>query len=181
MDLDALNKVAKAMVAPGKGILAADEVRAAPSRSASTPSASNAPRTTGATIANCCFARPRRWNHVSGVILYDETIRQNAKDGTPLVKMIEKAGSIPGHQGRRRHQAPARLPERAHHHGLDRLARPAAEVLRARRPLRQVAGGDRHRRRHPDAHLRHANAHALARYAALCQERRSFRSSSRKC
>jgi len=43
-------------------------------------------------------------SHISGVILYDETLRQKAKDGTPLAKVIESTGALPGHQGRRRHK-----------------------------------------------------------------------------
>jgi fructose-bisphosphate aldolase class I len=96
MDLDALNKVATAMVAPGKGILAADE-------------SSGTIKKRFDTIGTECTEDNRRdyreflfrsteamRNHISGVILYDETIWQNAKDGTPLVKVIEQAGSIPG-------------------------------------------------------------------------------------
>ena len=51
-------------------------------------------------------------NHISGVILYDETIRQKAKDGTPLAKIIADAGRAARHQGRRRRQAAAVLPRR---------------------------------------------------------------------
>ena len=94
MDLDQLNKVATAMVAPGKGILAADE-------------SSGTIKKRFDTIGTECTEDNRRdyreflfrsteamRNHISGVILYDETIWQNAKDGTPLVKIIEQAGSI---------------------------------------------------------------------------------------
>ena len=108
--------------------------------------------------------------YISGVILYDETIWQKAKDGTPLVKLIEKAGVDPRHQGRQGRQAAAGLPGEVITEGLDGLARAAGEVLRARRHVRQVARGDRHRRRASRATTAiKANAHALARYAALCQ------------
>jgi fructose-bisphosphate aldolase class I len=50
--------------------------------------------------------------YISGVILYDETIRQKAKDGTPLVEIIKKAGSIPGIKVDEGHQAAAELPGR---------------------------------------------------------------------
>ena len=86
------------------------------------------------------------------------------------------------HQGRRRHQAAAELPGRTRHHRPRQARRPAAEILRAGRALRQMAGGDRHRRRHPDPHL-HLRQCACA--GALCRalpgRRRSCRSSSRKC
>src|SRR3982750_348154 len=96
MNLAELNKVAEAMVAPGRGILAADE------------SSSTIKKRFDAISAEPT-ADPRRdyrelmfratdamKNYISGVILYDETIHQNAKDGTPLVKLIQQAGSIPG-------------------------------------------------------------------------------------
>src|ERR1700758_4004500 len=96
MNLANLNKVAQAMVAPGKGILAADEssgtikkrfdaIKVAPTEESRRD------------YREMLFRSGEAMSkYVSGVILYDETIRQNAKDGTPLVKLIEQAGSIPG-------------------------------------------------------------------------------------
>src|SRR5438128_2239617 len=96
MNLAELNKVAEAMVAPGRGILAADE-------------SSNTIKQRFDAIGVESTADSRRdyremmfrtreamSKYVSGVILYDETIRQNARDGTPLVKIIEQAGALPG-------------------------------------------------------------------------------------
>ncbi len=62
-------------------------------------------------------------------------------------------GRDPRHQGRRRHQAAAVLPRRSGHRRPRQARRPAAEILRAGRALRQMARGDRHRRRHPELHL----------------------------
>ena len=94
MDLAELNRVAKAMVAPGKGILAADE------------SAGTAKKRFDAIGVECTEENRRDYRemlfrskgmaNISGVILFDETIRQKAKDGTPLVKVIEAAGTFPG-------------------------------------------------------------------------------------
>src|SRR5215212_1031398 len=96
MNLAELNKVAEAMVAPGRGILAADE------------SSGTIKKRFDSIGAECTGDTRRDYRemlfrssdamskHISGVILYDETIRQTAKDGTPLVKLIEKAGSLPG-------------------------------------------------------------------------------------
>src|SRR6202521_179039 len=96
MDLAELNKVANAMMAPGKGILAADE------------STGTIKRRFDGIGVECTEPNRRDYrellfrsaeamrNCVSGVILYDETIWQKAKDGTPLVKLIQQAGSVPG-------------------------------------------------------------------------------------
>ena len=166
MNLDELNKVALAMVAPGKGILAADESSGTIKKRFDAIGVENRPRTIAATIARCCSAQAEGMKHISGVILYDETIWQKAKDGTPLVDIIKKAGAHPRHQGRRRHQAAAELPGRSRHHRPRQARRPAAEILRAGRALRQMARGDRHRRRHSDPHL-HLRQCACA--GALCR------------
>ena len=108
--------------------------------------------------------------HISGVILYDETIRQKAKDGTALVKLIEAAGSIPGIK-----VDLGAKPLPFHHgetitEGLDGLAARLKDYyeLGARfakwRAVIDIAPGI------PTSSAIKANAHALARYAALCQE-----------
>ena len=67
------------------------------SRSASTRSASTRPKTSRRDYREMLFRTNEAMSkYISGVILYDETIRQNAKDGTPLVKLIEQAGALPG-------------------------------------------------------------------------------------
>src|SRR5262252_8683149 len=96
MNLAQLNKVAEAMVAPGRGILAADESSGTIKKrfdSIGADSTADNRRDYRELLFRSTEAMA---NHISGVILYDETIRQNAKDGTPLVKVIEKAGSLPG-------------------------------------------------------------------------------------
>src|SRR3974377_970330 len=96
MNLSECNRRAPALVRPGAGILAADE---------STGTIKKRFDAIGveSTADNRRDYREMlfRWReamgkYISGVILYDETIRQNAKDGIPLVKVIEKVGSIPG-------------------------------------------------------------------------------------
>src|SRR4030042_4274773 len=95
MNLADLNKIAEAMVAPGKGILAADE------------SSGTIKKPFDAINVECTednrrdyremlFRASEGMRHISGVILYDETIWQKGKDGTPLVEIIKKAGSLPG-------------------------------------------------------------------------------------
>src|SRR6266852_3222987 len=96
MDLAQLNKVAEAMVAPGKGILAADESSSTIKKrfdSIGVESTADNRRDYRELLFRSTEAMSRR---ISGVILYDETIRQQAKDGTPLVKLIEEAGALPG-------------------------------------------------------------------------------------
>src|SRR5579871_6255394 len=96
MNLSELNEVAEAMVAPGKGILAADESTGTIKKrfdALGVESTSDTRRDYRELLFRSGEAMSK---YISGVILYDETIRQSARDGTPLVKLIEQAGSIPG-------------------------------------------------------------------------------------
>src|SRR6266508_2387849 len=96
MNLAELNKIANAMVAPGKGILAADESSGTIKKrfdAIGVESTEDKRRDYREMLFRSTEAMK---NHISGVILYDETIWQKAKDGTPLVKLIEQAGVIPG-------------------------------------------------------------------------------------
>src|ERR1700730_7288871 len=96
MDLAELNKVAKAMVAPGKGILAADESSSTIKKRFDAIGVDSTPDSRRDYREFLFRTSPAMKEHISGVILYDETIRQKAKDGTPLVKLIEQAGGLPG-------------------------------------------------------------------------------------
>src|SRR3954462_7116327 len=95
MDIATLSATAKALVAPGKGILAADESGGTVKKRFDSISEEvteekhrhkPAQLVTAKNIGDC----------ISGVILFDETIRQDAADGTPLVKMLDSQGIIPG-------------------------------------------------------------------------------------
>src|SRR5919109_3662378 len=96
MNLAELNKVAQAMVAPGRGILAADESSGTIKKRFDAIGVNNTEDNRRDYRELMFRTNEAMSKYVSGVILYDETIRQKAKDGTPLVKIIEKAGSIPG-------------------------------------------------------------------------------------
>src|SRR6478609_5897687 len=96
MNLAELNKIALAMVTPGKGILAADESSGTIKKrfdAIKTESTADSRRDYREMLFRSSEAMK---NHISGVILYDETIRQKAKDGTPLPKVIEASGALPG-------------------------------------------------------------------------------------
>ena len=174
MNLTALNKIAVAMVAPGKGILAADESSGTIKKrfdSINVESTADNRRDYREMLFRTEEAMSE---HISGVILYDETIRQNAKDGTPLVKLIEAAGSIPGIKVDGGAVDLAGAPGEKITEGLDGLRGRLKEYydLGARfakwRAVIDIGrGGDRSM---PSYLCLRSNMHALARYAALCQE-----------
>ncbi len=111
MNLVELNKVAETMVAPGKGILAADESTGTIKKRFDAIGVESTPISRRDYREMLFRSNEAMSENISGVILYDETIRQNAKDGTPLVKLIAQVRRGPRHQGRQGHQAPALLPQ----------------------------------------------------------------------
>jgi fructose-bisphosphate aldolase, class I len=168
MNLDELNKVAQAMVAPGKGILAADESSGTIKKRFD---AIGVESTEGnrRDYREMLFRSSEGMKHISGVILYDETIWQKAKDGTPLVELIKKAGAIPGIKVDEGTKPLPMCPGELITIGLDKL------VDRLPKYYEQGARFAKWRAVidigpvMPSYACVHANAHALARYAALCQ------------
>jgi fructose-bisphosphate aldolase, class I len=165
-----LEDVAARLVAPGKGILAADESNGTCTRRFEALGIASSPETRRDYREMLFRTGEGMRNFVSGVILYDETIRQNAEDGTPLVKIISDAGSIPGIKVDAGTKPLALAPGEIITEGLDGLRERLKEYygLGARfakwRAVINIGPGM------PSANAIHANAHALARYAALCQE-----------
>jgi fructose-bisphosphate aldolase, class I len=169
MNLADLNQVAIALVTPGKGILAADESTGTIKKrfdAIKVESTEDSRRD----YREMLFRSQEAMSHyISGVILYDETIWQNAKDGTPLVKLIEQAGSIPGIKVDEGTQDLPNCPGELVTVGLDRLAERLKKYYErgARfakwRAVIDIASGI------PSMTAISVNAHALARYAALCQ------------
>ncbi|MBR2536750.1 MAG: fructose-bisphosphate aldolase class I [Hyphomicrobium sp.] len=167
-----LEDIALALVAPGKGILAADESSGTIKKrfdKINTVSTEDSRRDYREMLFRSTDAMK---NYVSGVILYDETIRQKAKDGTTLVDIMKAAGSIPGIKvdtGAKPLAGPTSKIETITE-GLDGLRERLAEYhkLGARfakwRAVITIADGL------PTWNCVKANSHALARYAALCQE-----------
>src|SRR5271166_3210315 len=96
MNLAQLNKTAEAMVAPGRGIFAADESTSTIKKRFDSIGVDSTPDNRRDYRELLFRSTEAMSKYISGVILYDETIRQTAKDGTPLVKVIERAGSLPG-------------------------------------------------------------------------------------
>ena len=118
------------------------------------------------------FRSPEMAKYISGVILYDETIRQNAKDGTPLVKLIEKAGAIPGIKVDKGTKPLPFCANEVVTEGLDGLRERLVEYrglgARFAKWRAVIDVGQEHGL--PSYACVKANAHALARYAAICQD-----------
>jgi fructose-bisphosphate aldolase, class I len=170
MNLADLNKIALAMVAPGKGILAADESTGTIKKrfdAINVASTEETRRDYREMLFRCSEAMSR---HISGVILYDETIWQNAKDGTPLIKIIEQSGVIPGIKVDEGTQPLPECPGELVTVGLDKLAERLKKYYeRGARFAKWRAVIDIGGHSIPSMTAIHVNAHALARYAALCQ------------
>ena len=171
MNLTELNKIAAAMVAPGRGILAADESSGTIKKRFDAIGVEST-AATRRDYREMLFRSTEMAKYISGVILYDETIRQNAADGTPLVKLIEKAGAIPGIKVDKGTKPLPFCANEVVTEGLDGLRERLKEYrgLGARfAKWRAVIDiGERHVM--PSYTCIKANAHALARYAALCQD-----------
>ena len=171
MNLANLNKVALAMVAPGKGILAADESSGTIKKrfdAINVASTEESRRDYREMLFRSGEAMAR---HISGVILYDETIWQNAKDGTPLVKIIEQSGAIPGIKVDEGTQALPNCPGELITVGLDKLAERLKKYYeRGARFAKWRAVINIDKDTIPSMTAIRANAHALGRYAALCQD-----------
>src|SRR6185295_7263583 len=160
-------KTANAMVAKGKGILAADESSGTIKKrfdAIGVESSENNRRDYREMLFRSADAMR---NNISGVILYDETIRQNAKDGTPLVKLIAAAGSLPGIKVDKGTKPLPFCPNEVITEGLDGWI-VEYRTLGARfakwRAVIDIGAGI------PTHTAINTNSHALARYAAICQE-----------
>jgi fructose-bisphosphate aldolase class I len=164
-----LDGVAQAMVAKDKGILAADESRGTIKKrfdKIKIESTEESRRT----YRELLFTTPGASDYISGVILYDETIRQKTKDGVSFADYLTRNGVIPGIKVDTGAKPMAGFPGETITEGLDGLRERLAEYykLGARfakwRAVIDIADGI------PTQTGINANAHALARYAALCQE-----------
>jgi fructose-bisphosphate aldolase class I len=167
--LDTMVRTAHELVAPGKGILAADE---------STPTIAKRLAAVGVesteetrrSYRQLLFGTAGLADHISGVILFDETVRQQGDDGTPFPEVLRRQGIVPGIKVDRGTTPLAGFPDEVVTEGLDglrpRLAEYAALGLRFAkwRAVLRIGEG------RPTPVAVEANTHALARYAALTQE-----------
>ena len=169
MQTDQLELTARALVAPEHGILAADESTGTIKKRFDSIGVESTEETRRA-YRELLFTTPGFGDYVSGVILYDETIRQSASDGTPFPQVLESAGAIPGIKVDTGAKDLALSPGEKVTEGLDGLRERVDEyvTLGARfakwRAVITIGDGL------PTDACIEANAHALARYAALCQE-----------
>ncbi len=169
MSIADLEKIAQKMVAPGKGILAADESSGTIKKRFDAIGVEST-ETSRRDYRELMFRTPAMKEFVSGVILYDETIWQDAADGTPLVKIIADTGAVPGIKVDEGTEALPGSPKELITKGLDGLSKRLPKYFErgARfakwRAVIDIGAGI------PTHNCVHANAHALARYAALCQQ-----------
>ncbi len=158
------------MVARGRGILAADESTGTIGKrfeSIGVASTADNRRDYREMLFRTGEAMSK---YISGVILYDETIRQNAKDGTPLVKLIEKAGALPGIKVDKGTTPLPFNPGEVVTEGLDGLRQRLVEYRGLGAKFAKWRAVYDIGPRMPSYSAIRANGHALARYAALCQD-----------
>jgi len=169
MTIDNLNAIANRMVAPGKGILAADESTASITKrfeSINLESTENNRRDYREMLFRSTEAMK---SCVSGVILFDETLRQKAADGTPLVKLIKDAGAVPGIKVDKGPKPLPFSPGETVTEGLDGLVERVAEYAKLGAEFAKWRAVIDVNDQIPSYNAINANAQALARYAAICQ------------
>jgi fructose-bisphosphate aldolase, class I len=169
MDVRELNETARALVAEGKGILAADESDGTIKKRFDSIGVESTEENRRS-YRQMLFTTAGAADHISGVILFDETIRQSADDGTPFPKVLARDGIIPGIKVDKGAKPLAGSPDEKVTEGLDGLRDRLVEYreLGARftkwRAVIEIGDGL------PTPYCLHVNAHALARYAALSQD-----------
>ena len=169
MSIEQLADIARAMVAPGKGIIAIDESNSTIAKRFAGVGIENTEENRRA-YRELLLTTPNLNQHISGAILFDETLRQSTKDGVPFAKVMMDNGIIPGIKVDKGTHALAGCPGEVVTEGLDGLrerrkeyAALGAKVAKWRAVI--TIGEDT-----PSGTCIDANVHALARYAALCQE-----------
>ncbi|MEN3315218.1 MAG: fructose-bisphosphate aldolase, class [Acidimicrobiaceae bacterium] len=169
MSANDLREIAQAMVAPGKGILAADESVATASKRLESIGV-EASAEVRRNYRDMLLTTAGLADHISGVILFDETFRQESKDGKAFPDMVADVGILPGIKVDTGAKELANAPGEKITEGLDGLRERIAEYVEKGAKFAKwravITIGDGI----PSTYCINANAHALARYAALCQE-----------
>jgi fructose-bisphosphate aldolase class I len=169
MDTKLMMDTARAMVAPGKGLLAADESAGTCKKRFDSVKV-ECTEENRRTYREMLFTTPGISDFVSGVILFDETLRQKTRDGTNFAEYLKKNGVIPGIKVDAGAHDMALHPGEKVTEGLDKLSERMKEyfAMGARfakwRAVITIGDGI------PTQACLDANAHALARYSAICQE-----------
>jgi fructose-bisphosphate aldolase, class I len=164
-----LQETARAIVAEGKGILAADESDSTIKKrfdSIGTESTEEKRRA----YRDLLFTTEGAEEYISGVILFDETIRQASADGTPFPKLLESKGIIPGIKVDKGAKPLALADDETITEGLDGLRERLAEYRELGARFAKWRAVISIGKDIPSEYCIWTNAHALARYAALCQE-----------
>jgi fructose-bisphosphate aldolase class I len=169
MNTNEMETTAGALVAPGKGILAADE---------SLPTIEKRFKSIGVSCTEAnrrmyretLFTTPGLGEFISGVILFDETLRQKAVNGTALVEVLKRQGIIPGIKVDKGAMALAGFPGEKITEGLDGLRERLAEYAQLGARFTKWRGVITIGAKMPSHYCLESNAHALARFAALSQE-----------
>ena len=169
MSIEQLADIARAMVAPGKGIIAIDESNSTIAKRFAGVGIENSEEQRRA-YRELLLTTPNLNQHISGAILFDETLRQSTKDGVPFAKVMMDNGIIPGIKVDKGTHALAGCPGEVVTEGLDglreRLKEYAALGAKFAKWRAVITIGEDT----PSGTCIDANVHALARYAALCQE-----------
>ena len=169
MSIEMLAETALAMVAPGKGIIAIDESTATIAKRFAGVGIENSEENRRA-YRELLLTTPRLSEHISGAILFDETIRQKTKDGVPFAKYMSDNGMIPGIKVDKGTHALAGFPGEVVTEGLDGLRARLEEYYKLGARFAKWRAVINIGEDVPSGTCIEANAHALARYAALCQE-----------
>ncbi len=164
-----LNTIARAMVAPGRGILAADESTGTIGKRFDSINVENTEENRRA-YRDLLFTAKGIGDAISGVILYDETLRQKSADGTTFVDLLNKNGVLPGIKVDTGAKDLPLCPGELVTEGLDNLPKRCADYAKLGAKFAKwraviTIGADI-----PSTTCIAANVHALARYAAICQE-----------
>ncbi|MBW8075466.1 class I fructose-bisphosphate aldolase [Metallibacterium scheffleri] len=169
MSIEQLESIAQAMVAPGKGIIAIDESSGTIKKRFDVVGIDNSEENRRA-YRELLLTAPGLADHISGAILYDETLRQSTRAGKPFTEVMHAAGILPGIKVDMGPQPLAGFPGEVVTEGLDGLRQRLAEYARLGARFAKWRAVIHIGEDTPSSTCIEANNHALARYAALCQE-----------